>query len=246
MNPDLKQHPEDITRTIRQIRCKRPSAAITLYLTQICQIDVLLSILPLLDGLTVALQTPSWMSFFALDEHLSQQAESSMLTLTLEYSNNIEGLFLGWENTLLCPWTRKERIPVENNPFSSESKTILRADIFTKGETQILWIPSEIAKRIRNDLRPEFDLERIQCYYGKDYTETYTVTFSNGIEMDIKLCCSNFDPENKTNPLWTEAVLFDHGYEVACSEPDDEFFQIWELIYQNACYRVLVREQIQT
>lgn len=74
---------------------------------------------------------------------------------------------------------------------------------------------------------------------GEDETITYTARFDNGIEMDIKICGVHFK-ENEDNTPWTEAVLFDHGCEVCCTEPSDSFFGEWELEIDGTVYKVLV------
>ena len=60
--------------------------------------------------------------------------------------------------------------------------------------------------------------------YGLKFAEaeTYTAQFDDGREVDVKLCISD---EENTN--WCEAVLFDHGCEIACSEVEEEFFGEW-------------------
>lgn len=65
---------------------------------------------------------------------------------------------------------------------------------------------------------------------GEDNTITYTAVFPDGIEMDIK-CCGSRD-----GPSWTEAVLFDHGTEAACSEVCEEFLGTWELEHDGILY----------
>lgn len=67
-------------------------------------------------------------------------------------------------------------------------------------------------------------------YQGEDSTIRYTATFPYGIEMDIK-CCGC-----KDSASWTEAVLFDNGFEVCCSEVSDNFLGKWEFKYKNNTY----------
>ncbi len=64
---------------------------------------------------------------------------------------------------------------------------------------------------------------------GEDEAITHTVDFGNGIEMDIKLCGVSYSEDEESNKPWTEAVLFEGGCEVACSDADDVYFQEWEL-----------------
>lgn len=67
-----------------------------------------------------------------------------------------------------------------------------------------------------------------------DNNITYTVHFPDGIEADLS-CCGSID-----GPSWAEAVLFDHGNEVACSQPKDEFVGPWKLHYNGNTYIVAV------
>ena len=70
-------------------------------------------------------------------------------------------------------------------------------------------------------------------YQGEDNTITYTGTFDNGYQMDVK-CCGCQD-----EPSWTEAVLFNQkGYELCCTDPDDDFEGEWRLEYDNEIYIV--------
>lgn len=72
-------------------------------------------------------------------------------------------------------------------------------------------------------------------YQGDDSIISKTAIFPNGFEMDIKCCgCDN-------EPSWTEAVLFENGSELCCSEPYDEFLGDWELEHKGVVYHVLVR-----
>jgi len=61
------------------------------------------------------------------------------------------------------------------------------------------------------------------------YTET--VTFNNGMFVDIKICGA--DDETP----WTEAVLFDqNGSQCVFTEPCEDFFGTWSLEYENDEY----------
>jgi len=57
-----------------------------------------------------------------------------------------------------------------------------------------------------------------------------TARFPNGIEMDVE-CCRGQD-----EPSWTEAVLFENGCEVGCTEPGEKFEGEWELEYKGIRY----------
>lgn len=67
-----------------------------------------------------------------------------------------------------------------------------------------------------------------------DMTYTKTVHFPDGFEMDIK-CCGSGDEK-----AWTEAVLFDEGYQCCFTDASDEFFGDWELDWNGSVYRVHV------
>lgn len=110
-------------------------------------------------------------------------------------------------------------------------------------KTQTIIIPKDTAMRIKQDLSPEYDLEDIRERYDEDYTESYTAKFEDGIEIDIKLCNSDFDEEEMSNPLWTEAVLFRNGCELCHTEVSDEFFGLWELSDGKNTYHVIVIEE---
>ena len=106
-----------------------------------------------------------------------------------------------------------------------------------------LTIEHSIARRIREDLSLNADVNNIRQRYDKDHTESYIVSFGKGIEMDIKLCCSNFYESDTSNPLWTEAVLFDDGHEIAKTDPEDRFFGLWEIETNDTIYMVNVVDE---
>ena len=70
--------------------------------------------------------------------------------------------------------------------------------------------------------------------FGEDDTITSTAKFGNGVEMDIKLCGADNDYP------WTEAVLFENGSEVCCTEVCEDFLGEWELEYNGDQYIVYV------
>ena len=74
---------------------------------------------------------------------------------------------------------------------------------------------------------------------GEDETIIHTVSFENGIEMDIKCCGVQFE-EVESNLAWTEAVLFKNGSEVCCTEASDEYLGEWILEYNGDEYVVKV------
>lgn len=112
-----------------------------------------------------------------------------------------------------------------------------------KKKKQTIVIPKDIAERIKRDLSPDFDLQDIRNRYDRDHTESYTADFGGGIEMDIKLCNSDFDETDTTNPLWTEAVLFQDGIELCHTDVCDTFFGLWELEDEGILYQVHVIEE---
>ena len=57
-----------------------------------------------------------------------------------------------------------------------------------------------------------------------------------GFEMDIKCVI----PTEETEKPWTEAVLFYEGREVAMTEPDETFFDTWELSYGDHTFTAIV------
>lgn len=110
---------------------------------------------------------------------------------------------------------------------------------------QILKIPQATHERIKHYLTVEPSC-REECL-SENSTISHTVTFGSGIEMDIKCCGVDFDETNQSNTAWTEAVLFCHGSEVCCSEPEDDYLGEWTLTYNGNDYSVLVTvEETQT
>lgn len=75
-------------------------------------------------------------------------------------------------------------------------------------------------------------------FQAEDNTLSYTAIFPDGVQMDVK-CCGAQDEAS-----WTEAVLFNSaGCEIGCSDPEDEFFGVWELEENGVKYVVeVVRE----
>lgn len=69
---------------------------------------------------------------------------------------------------------------------------------------------------------------------GSDNVISKTAVFPNGVEMDIKCCGSD------TEASWAEAVLFDHGCEVYCTEPAEEFIGLWSIDYKGTKYEATV------
>ena len=88
-------------------------------------------------------------------------------------------------------------------------------------------IPKNEFKKINYYLTHE-PVDETDEYLHEDETITQTVSFPNGVEMDIKCCGIQFK-ENDTNVAWTEAVLFQNGCQVNYSEVSDEYIGRWEL-----------------
>ena len=71
-------------------------------------------------------------------------------------------------------------------------------------------------------------------YQGEDNTITVTAVFPDGMKMDVKCCgCDN-------DPSWTEAVLFQDGSEVCCTDVEEEFLGPWELDDNGRRYIAIV------
>ena len=100
-------------------------------------------------------------------------------------------------------------------------------------------IPASEAEMIKKFLSAQPESED-QCL-DEDETMSYTACFGHGIEMDIKVCGVQFEEDGDNRP-WTEAVLFENGCELCCSEPDEEFFKEWALEYEGKTYIAEVEE----
>lgn len=105
---------------------------------------------------------------------------------------------------------------------------------------QCIVVPTAAAKRIQEDLAKTSGFVEMYEEYGKDYTETYTARFDDGIEVDVKVCMGDPYDGSEVNPLWTEAVLFRNGFEQCASEPGDELFGEWEMECDGNTYVVEV------
>lgn len=81
--------------------------------------------------------------------------------------------------------------------------------------------------------------KREECL-DEDTTIIHTVKFENGKQMDIKCCGVQFHEDDAgNNSAWTEAVLFDEsGYELTCSEVEEEYDGEWEIEYDGITYHV--------
>lgn len=72
--------------------------------------------------------------------------------------------------------------------------------------------------------------------YGADFGKV----FGNRMEMDIKCCGVRYE-DGGYNNAWCEAVLFEDGCEVACSEISDDFFGEWSLTYGDEYVTIVER-----
>lgn len=88
----------------------------------------------------------------------------------------------------------------------------------------------EIDSHINHMIQSFLDADKESEYQGEDNTIIYTAQFPDDIEMDIK-CCGC-----KDGPSWTEAVLFEHGCQVACSEVCESYLGTWELEHNGIIY----------
>ena len=76
---------------------------------------------------------------------------------------------------------------------------------------------------------------------SEEETITETAYFSDGLEMDIKICGVQYEG-NGNDSAYTEAVLFtSNGSEICCTEPGDDFLGIWELENDGNKYIVEVK-----
>lgn len=109
-------------------------------------------------------------------------------------------------------------------------------------------VPQMIANRIQKAMCwEEGDPEAYRM--GEEETISYTATFENGYQMDIKCCGVKYEPPvpGDDNPFfqnaaWTEAVLYNaSGEEITCSEASDHFFGTWTLLDERNEYTTEVK-----
>ena len=83
-------------------------------------------------------------------------------------------------------------------------------------------------------------------HLGEDETISFTTKFRNGVEMEIKVCGVRWEPDSTDgNAAWSEAVLFQDGSEVACSDAGDTLLGEWELEYNGITYCVVAETEAQ-
>ncbi len=78
-------------------------------------------------------------------------------------------------------------------------------------------------------------------YINEDESYVVTAVFDNDIEMDVKCCGVRYDPENISNTMWTEAVLFKNGCEVSSTPPDSTFDGEWLICYEGNEYVTVIK-----
>lgn len=94
-----------------------------------------------------------------------------------------------------------------------------------------LEVPEALLKKIDGFLDAKTEDE----FQGEDSTISVTVEAPDGRQIDIK-CCGCDDECS-----WTEAVLFDHGSEIDCTEPEDSIDGEWLVESDEATYIINVR-----
>lgn len=88
---------------------------------------------------------------------------------------------------------------------------------------------NELLKLNGNEIYQKYGLKR-------DETITYTATFPDGMEADIKLViCEDGLP-------YTEGILFENGCEVACTDCSDTYVGDWCFDVNGTEYHVCIEE----
>lgn len=103
--------------------------------------------------------------------------------------------------------------------------------------TRYIYIKQKLFDKITRYLTEEPRSEK-ECL-PEDETITFTATFDDGYEVDVKCCGVQYN-ENDSNLAWAEAVLFHNGAEVCCSEPCDEIDGVWTLEDGDKVFEVVV------
>lgn len=75
---------------------------------------------------------------------------------------------------------------------------------------------------------------------SEDETYTFTATFANGIEIDIKCCGVQYREDEDCNTAWCEAVMFDNGRECGNVIGEDTILGEWQFEYNGDDYTVAV------
>lgn len=128
-----------------------------------------------------------------------------------------------WDGTMDALCTQLNSVGTVANALAGLSKTQPAIRVEYRRAIQI---PSNQYSVISGFLHAVTESEM----QGEDDIISCTAVFPNRLEMDIKCCGS------REGPSWTEAVLFDHESEVACTEVCEEFLGTWELEYDGVVY----------
>ena len=107
-------------------------------------------------------------------------------------------------------------------------------------EIQTITISKRKANYIDNLLLHEPTCES-ECF-GEGETISYTARFSDGIEIDVKICGVKFK-EGESNLPWVEGVLFHNGSEVECTEPDVDIWDKWNFEYEGKEYVLIITKE---
>lgn len=99
-----------------------------------------------------------------------------------------------------------------------------------------LFITAELATTIKKYLGGE----EFQGEHEPDIS--VSVPFSNGVVMNIK-CHGCDDAASWTEAILCEPLMLGSFNVVAATDPDDSFFQTWEIEYDGIIYRVTVEEK---
>ena len=104
-------------------------------------------------------------------------------------------------------------------------------------ESATITLTKEEAKRITKLMQMNGAAIYLECQYKQGLTLTFHADFGYGIEAEVHLVVCAID-----ETPYTEAVLFDHGQEVACTEPCfDNITGTYGFEYRGDIYSVNVQ-----
>lgn len=112
-------------------------------------------------------------------------------------------------------------------------KPFLNNDLPIK--TQVLCIDDNRLNQIEADLKRTENDKVFLDRYSRYETKSWTADFKDGMEMDIQFCAGDIR-NAEGNPLWTQAVLFDHGSEIGSTDPSDTLLGMWDIMDEHAIY----------
>ena len=98
-------------------------------------------------------------------------------------------------------------------------------------------ISKSLLDKINRVLTVEPEDENV-CF-GEDELISVAAIFDNCIEIAVQ-CCGVQYKEGESNLAWTQAVMYDHGSEVRCTEPCEDFDGEWMFDYDGNIYVVNV------